>query len=184
MGHAFRLAQILRAQATRSQVSSRSVVTESINGSRIFPVRKNSKLHRLFQLVRAECSSNVCPKRVRRSPVLPGRGERLIGFLVKWWSRQRGTSWTGGRRKGADSDLPGWHPKETASQLPQRGTLLPAWVLHQGEGPQRPQCVKGKGPMDPGVAAPLAAAGCRGNCFFDTGGRSLASARSSSSSHS
>ena len=31
--HAFHLAQILRAQATRSQVSSRSVVTESIIGS-------------------------------------------------------------------------------------------------------------------------------------------------------
>ena len=30
---AFHLAQILRAQAIRSQVSSRSVVTESINGS-------------------------------------------------------------------------------------------------------------------------------------------------------
>ena len=32
------------------------------------------------------------------------------------------------------------------------------------EGPQRPQCVKGRAPKDPGVAAPLAAAGCRGNC--------------------
>ena len=30
MRHAYHLAQILRAQATRSQVSSRSVVTESI----------------------------------------------------------------------------------------------------------------------------------------------------------
>ena len=47
----------------------------------------------------------------------------------------------------------------------QRGTLEPAWVLHQGEGTQRPQCVKGKGPENPGVAAPLAAAGCRGNCW-------------------
>ena len=28
-------------------------------------------------------------------------------------------------------------------------------VLHQGEGPQRPQCVMVKGPKDPGVAAPL-----------------------------
>ena len=31
--HTFHLAQILRAQAIRSQVSSRSVETESINGS-------------------------------------------------------------------------------------------------------------------------------------------------------
>ena len=36
-------------------------------------------------------------------------------------------------------------------------------MLHQGEGTQRPQCVKGKKPKNPGVAAPLAAAGCRGN---------------------
>ena len=28
------------------------------------------------------------------------------------------------------------------------GTLEPAWVLHQGEGRQRPQCVKGRGPKD------------------------------------
>ena len=80
--------------------------------------------------------------------------------------------------------IPGWHPEEKEAQLPQKkGTLLPAWVLHQGEGPQQPQCVKGNGPKDPGVAAPLAAAGCCGNCYFDTGGRSHASARSSSSSH-
>ena len=31
-----------------------------------------------------ECSSNLCTKSVRRSPVLPCRGERAIGFLVKW----------------------------------------------------------------------------------------------------
>ena len=35
------------------------------------------------------------------------------------------------------------------------GTLLPAWVLHQGKGPQGPHFVKGKGPKDPGVEAPL-----------------------------
>ena len=44
------------------------------------------------------------------------------------------------------------------------GTLEPAWVLHQREGTSKtPRCVKGKGPKDPGVAAPLAAAGFRGN---------------------
>ena len=30
--------------------------------------------------------------------------------------------------------------------------------MQQGEGAQRPQSVKGKGPKDPGVEAPLAAA--------------------------
>ena len=39
---------------------------------------------RALQLIRAECSSNGCPKSVRRSPVLLCRGERPIGLLVKW----------------------------------------------------------------------------------------------------
>ena len=34
------------------------------------------------------------------------------------------------------------------------------------EGAQRPRCVREKLPKDPGVAAPLAAAGCRGNCWY------------------
>ena len=35
---------------------------------------------------------------------------------------------------------------------PKRGTLKSAWdaSAHKGEGPQRPQFVKGKGPKDPG----------------------------------
>ena len=50
-------------------------------------------------------------------------------------------------RKGADSELPGWQPKEKASQLPQeRGTLETAW-WHQ--------CAKGRGPKDPGVRKPF-----------------------------
>ena len=40
---------------------------------------------------------------------------------------------------------------------------------------------KGRGPKDPGVAAPLATAGCRGSRWCDTGGRSRASAFSSPS---
>ena len=32
---------------------------------------------------------------------------------------------------------PGWHPEQKAAQLTQRGTLLPAWVLHQGEEPSK-----------------------------------------------
>ena len=63
-------------------------------------------------------------------------------------------------------------PKENEAQLPQKGTLLPPWVLYQGEGPQRPHCVKGRGLKDFGVAAPLPAAGCCGNCFYVMGGRS------------
>ena len=39
--------------------------------------------------------------------------------------------------------------------------------VHKREGAQGPRCTKGKGPKDPGVAAPLAAAGCRGNCLYD-----------------
>ena len=44
--HTFHLAQILRAQAIRSQVSSRSVVTESINGS--FAVFQISRILGIF----------------------------------------------------------------------------------------------------------------------------------------
>ena len=51
----------------------------------------------------------------------------------------------------------------------QRGTLK---VAHNREGARRPQCAKGKGPEDCGVVAPLPAAGCRGNCWLDTCGRS------------
>ena len=39
---------------------------------------------RALQLIRAECSSNGCPKSVRRSPVLLGRSERQIGFFIEW----------------------------------------------------------------------------------------------------
>ena len=54
----------------------------------------------------------------------------------------------------------------------------------KGRAPKKNDCVKGKGPKDRGVAAPLAPAGCCGNCNCDTGRQSHASARSSSSSHS
>ena len=72
-------------------------------------------------------------------------------------------------QKGADSELPGWQPKETASQLPQeRGTLETAWVasLHEREG-----VCEGEGTKDPGDTAPLAAAACRGNCWRVVDGR-------------
>ena len=51
---------------------------------------------------------------------------------VQWWNAK------GRRPKNRPSDegttrTPGWHPEENEAQLPQKGTLLPAWVLHQGE---------------------------------------------------
>ena len=66
---------------------------------------------------------------------------------------------------GDDSDPGLATQRDRDLSATKRGTLEPAWVLHQGEATQRPQCVKGKGPENPGVAAPLAAAGCRGNCW-------------------
>ena len=63
-------------------------------------------------------------------------------------------------------------PKEVLTY--QRGWYL---CTRSGGAPKTPLRTKGNGPKDPGVAAPLAAAGCCGNCYYDTGGRSLASAR-------
>ena len=46
--------------------------------------------------------------------------------------------------------------------------------LETDSATRRPQCAKGNGPKDPGVAAPLAAAGCRGNCWRVMDGLDLA----------
>ena len=54
-------------------------------------------------------------------------------------------------RRKETTRTPGWHPEENEAQLPQKGTLLPSCVLYHREGPQRPHCVKLKGPKDPGV---------------------------------
>ena len=43
--------------------------------------------------------------------------------------------------KGSDSKLPGWQPKEKATQLPQEGELSKQRGWHQ--------CTKGRGPKDP-----------------------------------
>ena len=104
----------------------------------------------------------------------------------QWWTVLKGGDPKAGQAKKVTTRTPGWQPKETEAQrfrgrlgpqagIPKRlrpnchscprGTLEPAWVLHQGEGTQRPQRVKGKGPENLGVAAPLATAGCRGNCW-------------------
>ena len=86
---------------------------------------------------------------------------------VQWWN-----------------ELKGRRPKNRPSE--ERGRLGPRAGIpkrkrpncHEGrysrtsvgsaprERPQRPQCVEEKGPEDPGVAAPLACAGCRGNCWY------------------
>ena len=72
--------------------------------------------------------------------------------------------------KGADSELPGWQPKETPSWLPlvskKRYSQISAGSVsaHKGGGPKDPSVRRG-GTRDPGVAAPLTAAGCRGNCW-------------------
>ena len=65
--------------------------------------------------------------------------------------------------EGDDSDPGLATQRERDLTATQRGTREPAWVLHKREGAQRPKRAKGRGPKDPGVAAPLAAAGCRGN---------------------
>ena len=43
--------------------------------------------------------------------------------------------------------------------------------VHKREGTQRPRYAKGRGPKNPGVAAPLATANCRGNCWCVVDGR-------------
>ena len=60
-------------------------------------------------------------------------------------------------------------PQKSSENLCKRkgqGTQRPQRVLLRGgEGTQRAQLRKGRGPKDPGVAAPLAVAGCRGDCW-------------------
>ena len=71
----------------------------------------------------------------------------------RWNERRGGDPKTDQVTQGADSELPGWQPKEKAARLPQKGgTLETAWVasVQKKEGP----------------AAPLAAAGCCGVGFF------------------
>ena len=73
----------------------------------------------------------------------------------RWWIVKRAATQEPTRRqKGAHSKLPGWQPKEKATQLPQEGELSKQRGWHQ--------CTKGREPKDPtaqevkGVAAQLA----------------------------
>ena len=96
-------------------------------------------------------------------------------LVIRQWNVGRGGDpETDQLTQGADSKLLGWQPKEKAAQLPQeRRTLKTAWVasVHKkGEAPKTP-VYDGKGPKNPGVAAPLDAACCRGNCRRVVDGR-------------
>ena len=75
---------------------------------------------------------------------------RVLSLAVPRWKRV--TSATDQLRKGADSNLPGWQPKETASQLPQgRGTLETAWVasVHTRRGAPKTPVREGEGTRGP-----------------------------------
>ena len=76
------------------------------------------------------------------------------------------------------------NPKRTRPDYLEKRYSRTSVGIARREGAQRPQCAKERGPKDPGIAAPLAAAGCRGNCWYNTFGLSHASACSSPSSHS
>ena len=85
---------------------------------------------------------------------------------VQWWIVPKGGDPRTDHAIEGTTRTQGWHPEDCGLTATKRGTLEPAWVLLQGEGTQRPQCVKRNGPENPGVAAPLAAADCRGNCWY------------------
>ena len=96
----------------------------------------------------------------------------------QWWNEKGRRPQNRPKTQGADSQLPGWQPKEKVAQLPQkRGTLETAWVasVHKKGGAPKTPVYQGKGPKNPGVAAPLAAACCRGNCRRVMYGRGWAS---------
>ena len=80
----------------------------------------------------------------------PGTVGQWPPVTGQWWVEQQGCDpGTGYATMGADSKLPGWQPEENATQLPRkRGTLEPAWVLHQGEASKTPVC-EGEGTQGP-----------------------------------
>ena len=89
----------------------------------------------------------------------------------QWWTELKGGDPRTDQTRKEMTWTPGRQPKETASQLPlvtkrysRMGEVASA---HKREGDQGPKCAKGRGPKDPGVTAPLVAAGCRGNCWCD-----------------
>ena len=91
------------------------------------------------------------------------RGLWVSGYLPRAMGGDPKTDHVGTTR------TPGWHPEEKATLVtatqPTKVLSKPAWTasVPKGAGAQRPHCEKGKGPENPGVVAPLAVAGCRGN---------------------
>ena len=74
---------------------------------------------------------------------------------VQWWTVLKGGDPGTDQATMETTRTPGLASRRdcvlTATRV-KKSAFLPAWVLHQGKGPQ---FVKGKGPNDPGVEAPL-----------------------------
>ena len=93
----------------------------------------------------------------------------------QWWNERRGGDprTDHATQRGLTHNSRTGNPKRLRSNCHSSLLVLSktAWVAQNREGAQGPQCAKGRGPKDPGVAAPLPAAVCRGNCQRDTDGR-------------
>ena len=77
----------------------------------------------------------------------------------QWWNVRRGGDPKADQvTQGADSELPGWQPKETASfsATDKRNSRNSVGGI---------SAPNGRRAKNPGVAAPLASASCRGNCW-------------------
>ena len=92
----------------------------------------------------------------------------IVSLAVPRWKRVTSSIMKGGDprtdqlEEGDDSD-PGLASRRDCDlSATKRGTLEPAWVLHTREGAQRPQCVKGRGPMDNAF--------CRASAYSSTTG--------------
>ena len=85
---------------------------------------------------------------------------------VQWRTvRKGGDPKTDQVTRGLTHNLQAGNPKRTRPKLPTNVLLSNQRGLQhtkRGGGPKTPLC-KGKGPENPGVVAPLAVAGCRGN---------------------
>ena len=96
------------------------------------------------------------------------RGLWVSGYLLRAMADRAQGRRPENRPGGNDSD-PGLAPRRERDPTANiRVTLEPAWTA--------PTYSEGKGPEDPGVVAPLADAGCRGNRRYDMFGRSHMSA--------
>ena len=120
-------------------------------------------------------------------PSCDGTAGYLISGTVGQWYPVTGQWWN--ERKGGDprtdqvtKELTHKSrvgiPKRLRPNCPsstKKGALEPAWVasVYKGERAQGHQRAKGIGPKDLGVAAPLTAAGCRGNCLRVVDGRQV-----------